>query len=130
MASRDSYGRLVTFDPVAFGRRVAAARVWRGLEPKQVAVALETSPETVNRWERGGITKPPAKGQLRLLAEVLEQDEAWLLRGETPPWHEPPGDNGGSASNGEPSLRDVLQKLEAIERRLEREFSRRRSEAR
>jgi transcriptional regulator with XRE-family HTH domain len=89
MAFRSSYGQRVSFDGQAFGRRVAAARAWRGLEPKQVASFLGVSPEAINRWERGGLQRPPARGQLQLLAEVLEQPRDWLVEGTSPPWTTP-----------------------------------------
>jgi len=96
---------MAAFDSRSFGRRLAAARVWRGLEPKQVANALGVSAEAINRWERGGLTRPPAKGQLRLLAEVLEQPESWILGGEVPPWQ-----STAEASEGTEDLRDLIER--------------------
>ncbi len=97
MALRASYSPLMSFDAAAFGRRLASARAWRGLEPKQVAHHLDVTPETVNRWERGGLEKPPAKGQLLLLAEILQQPESWLLDGEQPPWLTSPAAGDGAS---------------------------------
>lgn len=76
----------MSFDPKGFGRRIAAARVWRGLEPKQVAQHLGLSAEAINRWERGGIQRLPPRGQLRLLSEILEQPAEWIAEGDAPPW--------------------------------------------
>jgi transcriptional regulator with XRE-family HTH domain len=72
----------VSFDPEEFGRRLAAARARAGLKPKQLAAALGSSVEKVNRWERGELVRPPSKGDLRLLADLLDQDAGWLLSGD------------------------------------------------
>jgi len=109
MAERASYSRAVPFDGAAFGRRIAAAREWLGLEPKQLAQPLGVSPETINRWERGGLENPPVKGQVRLLAEVLHQTEEWLLTGEQPPW---------SAAIGTSESPSATPGLDRLERRL------------
>ncbi len=107
MASSPAYRRSVEFDPQAFGRRLAAARAWLGLEAKQVARHLELSAEAINRWERGGLRRAPARGHLRLLAEVLEQPEEWLLRGTSPPWRSAASDDR-DATSGDRELRDAL----------------------
>jgi transcriptional regulator with XRE-family HTH domain len=86
MALRVNYRRPVAFDPVAFGRRLASAREWRGLEPKQLAAELGISTEAINRWERGGLAKPPNKLALEKLSELLSQPVEWLLSGTDPPW--------------------------------------------
>jgi transcriptional regulator with XRE-family HTH domain len=86
MAFRLAYGRPMNFDGRAFGRRIASARVWLGLEPKEVALQLDLSAEAINRWERGGLQRAPKRGQVRLLAEVLQVPADWLLAGDTPPW--------------------------------------------
>lgn len=125
MVLRASYARSVPFNPEAFGRRLAAARAWRGLEPKQVARHLGISSEAVNRWERGGLQRAPAKGQVLLLAEVLEQPADWLIEGHTPPWMQ------GALARDEDVLAvfaaldlkldvDVVPRLEAIEAELRR----------
>lgn len=76
----------VTYDGAAFGRRVASAREWAGLEPKELARRVGVHVESINRIERGGRRKQPRKAELRLLAEALGQTEEWLLEGEVPPW--------------------------------------------
>lgn len=69
-----------------FGRRVAAARVWKGLEPKELAVALGRSTEAVNAMERGDRVRAPDKLLLEALAHELNVTPEWLLKGEEPPW--------------------------------------------
>lgn len=128
MAFRAPYRRPVTFDGQAFGRRVAAARVWRGLEPKQVAAHLGVSAEAINRWERGGLQRAPARGQLRLLAEVLEQPEEWIAGGEAPPWAAVV-DRGAGTDRERDDLeaerhQELLEHFAAVEEQL-RELSRR-----
>lgn len=101
------------FDGVAFGRRVASAREWAGLAPKQLAEQLGMSDETVYRLERGKRKRAPGKGELRLLAEALGQPEDWLLNGDVPPWL--------SAQNGRDEAADALSRhpeLTAQARRL------------
>jgi transcriptional regulator with XRE-family HTH domain len=104
----------VSFDSQGFGRRLAAARAWRGLQPKEIAAHVGLSAEAINRWERGGIRRPPNKATIRGLAELLEQDEAWLLRGTTPPWLE----NGSLVVSQEADLQarrhdELLTRLDA-----------------
>lgn len=108
------------FDAVAFGRRVAAARVWKGLEPKELAHRLGMSDEAIYRLERGARKQPPHTLMLRALAEELDQSEEWLLRGEQPPWSEqsyrPGGDEILAALNG--LKRDLMERIDELERRL------------
>lgn len=74
------------WDPARFGRRVAAAREWRDLRPKELAGVLGRSTETVNAIERGDRIGPPDKLLLGALAHALGVGEEWLLRGSEPPW--------------------------------------------
>lgn len=76
----------MTFDGVAFGRRLAAARVWAGLEPKQVAAALGVSDEAIYQMERGDRKRPPNRPVLQALSDVLGQPSEWFLDGDQPPW--------------------------------------------
>jgi transcriptional regulator with XRE-family HTH domain len=81
-----SYRGGVDFDSKAFGRRVASAREWIGLKPKELAAALGRSAESVNAIERGDRKDPPDKLLLTALAEALKVEAPWLLSGTQPPW--------------------------------------------
>lgn len=89
MENFSQYRRAVAFDPLWFGRRVAAARAWAGLKPKELAVALGRSTEAINAMERGDRVAPPDIHFLRALAEALDVSEEWLLDGRQPPWINP-----------------------------------------
>lgn len=118
------YGRGVSvFDAHGFGRRVAAARVWAGIEPKELAHRLGISDESIYRMERGERKRPPGRGELGLLAEILGQPDEWLLSGTEPPWNGdrptgPGADEVLAALNG--LRRDLWTRLDAIERELRR----------
>jgi transcriptional regulator with XRE-family HTH domain len=86
MGKLSTYRAAVTYDPVAFGRRVASARAWIGLKPKELAKRISRSPEAINRIERGEHLTEPDPLMLGALAAELGQSEEWLLGGEEPPW--------------------------------------------
>ena len=111
MEQNAPYRRPVDFEAPAFGRRVAAAREWAGLKPKQLAERLGVSPEAVYRLERGTRLTSPRRAELRLLAETLDQSEEWLLRGESPPWTQ--------RSTGSALPRGDRASLELLDHRLE-----------
>lgn len=120
---RDSYRPGVDFDAKEFGRRVATARVWSGLTPKEVAGRMGASAETVYRIERGERSTAPRRAELRLLAEILEQPEEWLMAGSTPPWtasgeDQPLEDVASFQEEVVVLLRDQAQRLTSIESRL------------
>jgi transcriptional regulator with XRE-family HTH domain len=89
------YRGLVDFDPIWFGRRVAAARAWAGLKPKELAAALARSTEAINAIERGDRVQRPDTHFVRALAGELHVTEEWLLAGDVPPWALSPGQPAG-----------------------------------
>jgi transcriptional regulator with XRE-family HTH domain len=80
-----------------------------GLEPKEVAHHLGVSSEAINRWERGGLQRPPARGQILLLAQLLDQTEQWFMEGETPPWS---ADDAETLRKLVTEVRDTLSRLD------------------
>jgi transcriptional regulator with XRE-family HTH domain len=66
----------------ALASRIEQARLAKGWSRERVAEVIETTPETIYRWESGrsGVTVP----NLRRLARVLSVEFAWLL-GVDPP---------------------------------------------
>ena len=83
------------FDGKAFGRRVRAARVWAGIEPKELAARLDRTDEAIYQIERGDRKRKPKRDELNALARELGQDPEWLLSGETPPWATDPSERDG-----------------------------------
>lgn len=109
-----SYGQGVPYDPTAFGRRLAAARVWAGLEPKQLAAALGYHAETINRLERGVGKRPPTRPVLEALAAAVQQTPEWLLEGPEPPW------SSREQASRQSEIIRLLERLEAEVEKFER----------
>lgn len=63
----------------ALGRRLASARIARGLRQRDVAKRLRVHPYTVTRWETGGTE--PSLEVVRKLGRVLEVEFLWLVDG-------------------------------------------------
>ena len=61
-----------------FGEKMKAARVALGYSAEQVAAYLGCSPATVYRYEKGEISKMPAK-TLKLLADYLCVSQEYLM---------------------------------------------------
>lgn len=61
-----------------FGERMKAARITLGYSAEQVAKHLHVSPATVYRYEKGEISKMPAK-TLRQLADFLCVSQGYLM---------------------------------------------------
>jgi transcriptional regulator with XRE-family HTH domain len=62
------------------GDRLTAAREARGLNQKDLARRLGTSPRAIQTWELD--QKAPASNRLHMLAGILNVSIAWLLTGE------------------------------------------------
>lgn len=76
----------MSFDAEGFAHRVRSARVWRGIVPKELAIALGRTDQAIYDLESGSRRTPPDKLLLRALASELGQTEEWLLSGTEPPW--------------------------------------------
>lgn len=86
MEISDTYRGTVEFDPISFGRRLASAREWRGLRPKELAATLGRAAESINAMERGDRVNRPDKLVVEKLAQELGVSQEWLLGGSLPPW--------------------------------------------
>lgn len=64
-----------------FARRLIAARVEHGKKQYEVAEAMDVSPVTMNRFEKGERT--PDVMQIKKLAEYIPVDLNWLIAGKT-----------------------------------------------
>lgn len=108
------------FDGKAFGRRLAAAREWAGLAPKQLAELIGSSTEAIYRLERGDRQTPPRKAELKIMAEALAQPVEWLLHGDAPPWVSSSGIAQGKQpkAEGATSLHDLQERLQVEVDRL------------
>lgn len=94
-----------------FGKRVAIARIAKGLDKQEIADATGARPNTVLDWERMEIAKL-RDVYLQALATVLDTTVEWLVDGDIP---RPPRPGEGEGYRGmEARLRQVVGDLEGI----------------
>ena len=60
------------------GKRIAEARVAKGMNQSELARALGVTPQSVQKWEAGGA---PKGARLREIAQVLGTTVEYLLTG-------------------------------------------------
>jgi transcriptional regulator with XRE-family HTH domain len=94
-----------------FGKRVAIARIARGLDKKQIADATGARPNTVGDWERME-TADLREVYLKALAKTLDTTVEWLVDGDIP---RPPRPGEGAGYRGIAArLRQVVGEIEGV----------------
>jgi transcriptional regulator with XRE-family HTH domain len=121
-------GPFMPFDAEGFAHRLRAARVWKGLAPKELAAALGRTDQAVYDLESGKRRTPPDMLLMRALAAELGQSEEWFLSGTEPPWRTESSEIPSDVMRRLADARAALEEVEEAARRSAEASTRRRAE--